>query len=66
MSTAQIKRLTPDDPELAIAVFSIIASVFREDADALGTDYVTRLLKMIFAHLLLSRTVNQSQLSFYR
>jgi aminoglycoside 3-N-acetyltransferase I len=44
MSTAQIKRLTPDDRELAIAVFSFMAPVFREDADALGTDYVTRLL----------------------
>jgi aminoglycoside 3-N-acetyltransferase I len=44
MSTAQIKRLTPDDSELAIAVFSMMASVFRDDADALGADYVTRLL----------------------
>jgi hypothetical protein len=44
MSTAQIKRLTLDDSVLAIAVFSVMASVFREDADALGAEYVTRLL----------------------
>jgi aminoglycoside 3-N-acetyltransferase I len=44
MSTPQVKRLTPDDFELAIAVFSMMASVFRDDVDAFGADYVTRLL----------------------
>jgi aminoglycoside 3-N-acetyltransferase I len=44
MSTMQIKRLTPSDSELAISVFSMMASVFREDADTLSADYVTRLL----------------------
>jgi aminoglycoside 3-N-acetyltransferase I len=39
MSTTQIIRLTPDDSELAVAVFSMMASVL-----ALGADYVTRLL----------------------
>jgi aminoglycoside 3-N-acetyltransferase I len=44
MSTMQIKRLIPDDCALAISVFSMMASVFREDADTLSADYVTRLL----------------------
>lgn len=44
MRTVQIKRLTPDDAELAIAVFSMMASVFREDAHPLGADYAVRLL----------------------